>query len=336
MGYYFGHYPPKQERFIMPPSPERRDITGHPLIPLEKNSEGVYIYPRERYGILPYYIDHHGLIIWGLIESDRFEAITHTPAAGTQDIIVIKEDQRLVLELGKPLPELGDRFSFLHPFIGKSFRDSAYQEILASLSANGFHIYAEDPLATALHEASEEQGIDLDKTMGRDVALLKIPLAFSQYQIISSPSAAAILGVWLPELTSIDTITLLYTNKIDRKVPDNLGREFYEKGVWITLAELKTRFRQEIEKFNSVTIEGYSHGRASLAACECYIPFLEQMEHLIKGEPAARSISTPPDPILSPKETSISDCRDTFFNSTTEAKIEHVALCTVTDFSNLI
>ena len=305
----------------MAPSPARRDITGYPLIPLEKNSENLYIYPRERYGILPYYVDPHGQIIWGLIESNRFEAVTNTPAAGTQDIIVIKEDERLVLELGKPLPEWEEKFSFLHPFIGKHFRETTYQEVLECLNANGFEIYAEDPLATALHEASEEHGIDLDKFTGSDLDLLKIPLAFSQYQTITPPTTPATLGMWLPELTSVDTVTLRYTQKVDKKVLDNLGQEFYERGVWITLDELKIGFNKEREKFN-FEISGYSHGRASLDACKGYIPFLEQMECFVLGEPAAKRMSTPPSPTPSPKERGISECRDTFFNPRTEAKID--------------
>jgi hypothetical protein len=274
----------------MPLTSEVIDITGYSLIPLNK-ADGQYVFPRERYGILPYYITPSGQIVWGCVESNRIEPVTIAPAAGTQDIIAIKGKQRLVLELGKPLPALNDEFNFLHPYIGAAFKDAAYQEIIECLITNGFHVYLENPLATAIHEACEEHGIDLHRPDGHDHHLLKSPLEPSQYYLIPAQPGVAALGVWLPELTSFDGVILRKTKKIDTKMRKNLGREFYENGVLVTLEGFKTKSRQEKEKFAS--LDCYPPVKAELItetfrACDRHIQFLEQIEPLLTiGDTAA-------------------------------------------------
>jgi hypothetical protein len=278
----------------MPLVSEVIDITGYPLIPLKKTADGQYVFPRNRFGILPYYITPSGQIKWGCIESNRVEPITFAPAAGTQDIIVIKDKQRLVLELGKPLPALGDEFTFLHSFTGQSFRETAFQEILTCLTTNGFQVYLENPLATAIHEAHEEHGIDLRKSDGHDSHLLQVPLESSPYHLIASQSGEASLGIWLPRLTSIDTVALLHTQKTESKMRRNLGRKFYEKGVWITLEEFENRFNQEKAKFAS--LDGCPPVKIELInetfrACERHIQFLKKIEPLLRQEEEQQKIT---------------------------------------------
>lgn len=273
----------------MPLVPEITDITGHTLIPLEKKIDGKYPYPRMRYGILPYWRTNSNEIVWGCIESNRVEPVTFEPAAGTQDIIAIKDDRRLVLEAGKPVPDFTDEEKFLHLFRGQSFREQAYQDVLSCLIVNGFALYFENPIATAIHEAYEEHGIDLHQIHGRDRHLLKSPLALSQYEIIPPQiGVTSPLGLWLPELTSCDDIELRYTSKIDKKMRRNFGREFYEKGVWITQEFFKTKLAEEKAKFSS--LDAYSPIRVELIteafkACDRNLPFLERMELLLHKKP---------------------------------------------------
>lgn len=223
------------------------DITGYPLIPLEKNADGHYPFPRERYGILPYHINQIGQIIWGCIESDRVGPRILAPAAGTQDIIAIKDDQRLVFESGKPFPDI----NVCGAYKGQLFRDQLYQDALECLVINGFSLYLENPLATATHEAYEELGIDLRKTNGRDRHLLNTALESSPHVLIPGQvGVIAPLCVWLPELTACDGIILRHTDKIDTKMRRNFGRKFYEQGCWLTLEYFKTQLTQERVRFS--------------------------------------------------------------------------------------
>jgi len=307
----------------MPPPSEVIDITGYPLIPIEKKGDGRYVYPCVRYGMLPYYKNLIGEIVWGCIETNRFEPITIEPAAGKQDIIAIKNDQRLVLELGKPLPDKSRDFNFLKPFIGQIFRDeAAYQDIIACLITNGFNVYLENPLATAVHEVYEEHGIDLRKTIGCDHYLLKVPLELLQFQLIPAQNGVAALGIWLPELASIEEINLRYTKKIDNKVRRNFGREFYEKGSWVTLVEFKTRFMQEKEKFSC--LDDYTLVKVELInwafkAYEVNMQFLERTERSLLSQTQLESptiiVSAPLIFATAPIQgTTVSSCSSTFFN----------------------
>lgn len=265
------------------------DVTGHPLIPLEKTLDGDYPFPRIRYGISPYYLNDLNEIVWGWIESNRVEPVTFEPAAGTQDIIAIKGDQRLVLELGKPIPNSNHEFSFLHHFTGQAFRDKVYQDALACLVTNGFSVYLESPLATAIHEAYDEHGIDLRKNIGRDNQLLQIPLELTQYELIPAQAGVASpLCLWLPELTKLGDIVLRHTNKIDTKMRRNFGREFYEKGTWLTLESFKIKLSEEKAKFSSLDI--YTPVRVELIteafrACDRNMQFLERAELSLLKKP---------------------------------------------------
>ncbi len=51
----------------MPLTSEITDITGYTLIPLEKERDGKYPYPRIRYGILPYWRNDLNEIVWGCV-----------------------------------------------------------------------------------------------------------------------------------------------------------------------------------------------------------------------------------------------------------------------------
>lgn len=312
----------------MPLTPEIVDITGYPLIPLKKTADGQYIFPRDRYGILPYFINPAGHIVWGCVESNRFEPLTIAPAAGTQDIIAIKGGQRLALELGKPVPHLDPEFKFLHSFIGTSFREAAYQDIIECLITNGFQVYLENPLATAIHEALEEHGIDLRPSVGHDTHILKISLESSEYQVLPAQHRVAALGAWLPELTGFKDVKLRHTDKIDTKVYRNRGREFYEKGVWVTLEEFKQRYLQEKDKFASL-LNGYLPEKAELItetfrAFDRNLQFLEQIEPSLLTSRHEKQlnlldISIQELPKCAPtsiKPLVVSNCSSTFFNAT--------------------
>ncbi|MDF1646777.1 MAG: hypothetical protein P1U61_07365 [Legionellaceae bacterium] len=269
----------------MPKPSEVIDITGYPLIPLEKNAENHYPFPRIRCGILPYYINSTGQIIWGCIESNRVEPITLSPAAGTQDIIALKSNQRLLLEAGKPLPELNI------PGItaGEFFRGQVYQDTLNHLVHHGFKVYLENPLATAIHEAHEEHGIDLHQTSGLDRHLLRTPLEHTKPITTEDRPDVAAVCMWFPELKNIEGIQLRHTHKTDTKMRRNFGRKFYEQGCWVTLDDFKTKFNQERKKFSSFSADNYTEVKLQLIteafkAFRLNIQLLKRIELLLQVE----------------------------------------------------
>lgn len=270
----------------MPRVSVMKDIVSHPLIPLEKNTDGSYPFPRMRCGILTFYRGDDGQLIWGCVESNRVGPITIAPPAGTQDLIVVKDDRSFTLELSKPFPDLG--FDFLKDFVGKALREEAYQEILACLTAHGFQIYVEHPLATAMHETRDEHGVDLRKEVGRDNHLLKTLFELPP-EAWPEKRGAASQCLWIAHLASCEGVVLNYTDKVEKKMRRNLGREFYEKGCWGTLASFKESLAAARLKFSSSDVASYTAVqleliREELAAYESNITWLERMEALMVAE----------------------------------------------------
>lgn len=262
------------------------DIFSHPLIPLEKNADGLYPFPRMRCGILTFYRGDDGHLMWGCVESNRVGPITIAPPAGTQDLIVVKDDRCFTLELSKPFPDLG--YDFLKDFVGKAFREEIYQEIVPCLVAHGFKIYVEHPLATAMHETREEHGVDLRKEAGRDNHLLKTLFELPP-EAWPAKRGAASQCLWIAHLASGEGVTLNYTDKVERKMWRNLGRAFYERGCWGTLASFKEALAAEQLKFSSSDLTSFTAVqleliREELAAYESNIAWLEGIEALIVAE----------------------------------------------------
>lgn len=258
--------------------------TTSPYVPLEKNQEGEYLRPTMRCGVLPFYIDKHYQIIWGCVESNRVGPITIAPPAGIQDIIVMMKDEVIFkLEVAKPFPDLN--LDYLKPFIGQFFRDKAYQDIIRCLIDNKFGVFAENPLATALHETQEEHGVDLSNE-GRDRHLLhtlfKLPL-----KKLSGKQDATSQYTCLAFLKNGDGVVLNYTNKIENKIRRNFNRPFYEKGCWGTVESFKISLKSEREKYKTMDENLYNTGqieliKGMLATNEDAITFLENMELELK------------------------------------------------------
>lgn len=260
-------------------------LSEHPLLPLEKNKEGLYLLPTMRCGILPWYLDDKDQIVWGCVESNRLHPVTITPAAGIQDIIVKTENTCFSLEVGKSFPDLD--YDCMKKFHGKLFRGDMYQEIVTYMIANGFNLYVENPLNTALQETEEEHGIDL-KYGGKDNHLLNT-LVELPVDTLTGKEGATSQSMWLASLKNADGVTLQYTDKIDRKIQRNLNREFYEKGCWSTLESLKTALARENDKFTFLYMdkEGLSDKTQLIGgvilAFQRTIKTLETLESMIRS-----------------------------------------------------
>jgi hypothetical protein len=215
----------------------QQSADGH--VPVQRQKNGLFPFPRTRYGILPYYIDSHQ-ILWGVIETDRVGPVIFTPAAGTQDLIAIKDEYSMTLELSKPVKD-DIHASFLKPFVGQPLRDEVYQQVLNGLQANGYQLYFESPLATAIHEVYEEHGLDLR----HDQSVMVKPIKQAYFKCTSADKGDTSLCLWMPQLRDIMAIQLKHTQKVEEKIRRNHGRVFYEKGSWVTLNELKARYESQ-------------------------------------------------------------------------------------------
>ncbi|WP_298626764.1 hypothetical protein [uncultured Legionella sp.] len=113
----------------------------------------------------------------------------------------------------------------------------------------GYQVFLENKLATAIHETFEENGIDLN-TNGRDQHLLVAVYDFvvqpvkAKRGIATQKIYAALLSG--DNLRDDASILLKNTLKVEEKITAFKGNNFYEKGIWCTLQELKQLF--EIEK----------------------------------------------------------------------------------------
>ena len=303
------------------------DITGYPLIPLEKNEQNLYPYPHIRYGILPYHVNDTGEIIWGCIKSNRVGPIVFEPAAGKQDIIALKDEQRIVLELGKPLPDISID-GFLQ---GPLFRGQVYQKTIEILITNGFNVYLESPLATAVHEAHEEHGIDLCKFNGRDQPLLKTSLDASLQFSTPGPISHSLLCVWLAELTHVDGVILRYTEKTDKKMLRNFGRQFYEQGCWVTIENVEAQLEQTKAVFplpGEYTTTQRELITETLRAFELNLQLLKDISSLIITD----SITSLAEAPQQKQEEQLSTNPYAFFNRTTTTT-QHLLQTNVASFN---
>jgi hypothetical protein len=218
----------------------QQSVDGH--VPVQRQKDGLFPFPRTRYGILPYCVDSRQ-ILWGVIETDRVGPVIFTPAAGTQDLIAIKDEHSITLELSKPMKDYSKHIhaSFLTPFAGQLLRDEVYQQVLNGFQENGYQLYFESPMATAIHEAYEEHGLDLR----HDQSVLVKPIEQALFKCTSADKGDASLCLWMPQVRDIMAIKLKHTQKVEEKIRRNHGRVFYEKGAWVTLNELKTRYEAE-------------------------------------------------------------------------------------------
>jgi hypothetical protein len=259
----------------------------YPMTPLKKNADGVYPVYKERCGVLPCYLNDEGQIVWGCVESNRVGPTLINFPAGARDIIAIKDGRGVRLELGKPFSGLG--CEALAPFIGQLFRNEAYQTIVAALEDNGFRLFVENPLEAALHETQEEHGADVREHTGRDYHLLIRLLERPEQEIIAKKGSEE-MHVWVAQLQSSEGVVLNRTDKVDRKIKRNFGREFYEQGCWGTLKDIKEKICVEQEKFSSPEVLAtYDSTQNELiegafSACEGALKFLEHIEASVMSE----------------------------------------------------
>jgi hypothetical protein len=259
----------------------------YPMTPLEKKSDGVYPMYKERCGVLPCYLNDAGQIVWGCVESNRVGPTLMSFPAGARDVIAIKDGHEIRLELGKPFPDVS--CEALTPFIGTLFRNEAYQAIATALEDNGFRLFIENALEAALHEAQEEHGADIKEHTGRDRALLIHLIEHAEQEIIAK-KGSEIMHVWVALLQSSEGVVLNRTDKVDRKIKRNFGREFYEQGCWSTFDEFKDKLRLEQEKFTSPGVMAtYDTTQnelidGALSACEGALEFLKHIEAKIKPD----------------------------------------------------
>ncbi|MDF1646241.1 MAG: hypothetical protein P1U61_04560 [Legionellaceae bacterium] len=253
----------------------------YPMTPLEKNADGTYPVDKTRCGVLPCYLNEQGQIVWGCVESNRVGPVLVNLPAGARDVIAIQGGHEIKLEWGKPFPDLS--CSALTPFIGKPFRNDAYQEIVAVLESSGFQLFIENPLEAALHETQEEHGADVREHGGRDHHLLMSLLDCPEQEIVAK-KGSEVMHVWVAHLQSAEGVVLNRTNKVDRKIKSNFGRAFYEQGCWGTLEYFKAKVHEEHVKFSSPEVLAIYNDtqkeliKGAFSACEGALSFLTSVE----------------------------------------------------------
>ena len=253
------------------------------LAPIGKAENGQYLFPNTPCGVLPFYINQENKIVWGCIETNRTRIKSTHPPAGTQDIIVIRNKERFTIEVSKPLRALG--IDCLKSFFGKNVSGENYQGIISTLIKNGYEVYLESMLATAIHETYEEHGTDLriGEGLNRD---LVINMYDFEPQTIQAKRGLTTQKAFAAHLKNPEKVRLNYTNKIEEKILINKGLAFYEKGTWCTLEELKALFLTESTHFaNSDTSELSTEQRAFIEAefrvWASRIELMEKMESSI-------------------------------------------------------
>jgi len=84
--------------------------------------------------------------------------------------------------------------------------------------------------------------------------------------------------IFVAHLKDSNGVLLRHTNKIEQKILENKGREFYEKGTWQTLEEIKIIFLEQEAKYKN---SNYKLAQAELIAFESRIKLLEKIERSV-------------------------------------------------------
>ncbi len=250
-----------------------------PLIELNLTPEGLYPIPNMPCGILPCYVSVDGYITWGAVESNRVGVVVITPPTGTQDIVIIRDEYKYVLEFSKPLPDL--ELNFLRSYIGMNFSGTVYQSVLSLLKQNHYYLYLEHPLTTAFHETAEEHGTDIGINANKHNHLLMALLDFEP-QMIQAKRGQVQQKIIIALLKNPEEIQLKHCDKIEEKIACNKGRVFYENGVWGGLVEFHEQLLREQEKFEKIKLV-YSPPTAELMIAEL-AAFSSRLELMAKLE----------------------------------------------------
>jgi len=223
--------------------------SGYPLENLGKNDKGLFHEPVGPCGILAFYDDPKKGIMWGCVKTNRGGVKALAPATGAQDILIFKKDKYYRLEHAKPFPKnLAEEIDCkaLYPFISKPFKNDKdnpkknyYQQILHCLEKNGFELYIESPLGAAVRETREEHGVDLHKQKGRDNHLLQALFEFEPQRVLAK-RGETLQTTYLAHLESPKGVKLKYETHEETKIPWDLGEEYYEKGTWVTLEDIRS------------------------------------------------------------------------------------------------
>lgn len=256
------------------------NATGYPLSPLEKDEKKQYPFPNSPCGILPFYINPDNKIAWGCIEANRTGVKSSQPPAGSQDIIVIKDNERFSIEVSKAFPDL--KKDFMKPFTGKNVNGQNYQEIMNCFIDNGYEVYLENMLATATRETFEENGTDLRINGGKNLDLLINMFDFPPH-VIKAKRGMTTQKIYAAHLSGDTGIQLNYTDKIEEGIAINKGRTFYEKGIWCTLEDLKKAFQEQKINFAQSEKDGLTEDQIKLMesefiAWESRIDLIEKVE----------------------------------------------------------
>lgn len=234
-------------------------------------------------------------IYYALVATNRVGIVVVTPPAGTQDVIVVKDNQKISIELGKD-KNLEEALGKIGRNNESALKGSALEEYtIKAYQDAGYAVRLETSWEAAVRETREEQGVDLNK-----LSIIGSPCGYS-LQLITKRSlerSEKEAGRELFSLTNIRTLNdvaqwvetqraglsksdqaifavrvenfsgtvLNRADRIEQKIPGRKGASFYEAGVFLTLAQMREELAGAVPAAQAEQAKGNDFARTDLVA----------------------------------------------------------------------
>ena len=222
-------------------------------------------------------------VYYAVIETNPAGLFVPTLAKGAQDLIAVKNEERLVFELGQPrdlvqyLRKLGVNKEWDISNICPRQVDDMHSQLIIALLATGYSVRVETPFEAAARETREEHGFDLVRC--RDDVM---SLRFCTERALSKRRIEAPIEhfLFVAQVRTFDT-TLLATSTItEEKNPLYYGNVYQEYGTYLSLNEMWQRYN-EAKYRASLDKRLQDRSRMELVVTKSRLALLGRVEALI-------------------------------------------------------
>ena len=231
-------------------------------------------------------------VYYAVIETNPADLFVPTLAKGAQDLIAVKNEERLVFELGQPrdlvqyLRELGVSKEWDISINCSSQVNDMHSELIIALLANGYSVRVETPFEAAVRETREEHGFDLDRCRN-DVMSLR----FCTGRALSKRRLEAPIEHFLvvTQVRTFDTTLLATSTIVEEKNPLYYGNVYQEYGTYLTLNEMWQRYNEAAYRA-SLDERLQDRSRMELVVTKSRLALLGRVEALILDSAIGRPL----------------------------------------------
>jgi hypothetical protein len=184
---------------------------------------------------------------YAVIETNPVGLLIPTLAKGAQDLIAVKNEERLIFELGQPrdlvrqLRALGVNKQWDISSNCSIQVNEMHSQMIIALLGEGYTVRVEAPFEAAVRETREEHGFDLERCRN-DV----VSLRFCTQRALSKrrPESPIEHYLYVAQVKTFDTTLLATSTIVEEKNPLHYGNVYQEYGMYLSLREMWERYKE--------------------------------------------------------------------------------------------